>query len=357
MSLPLVAVVGRPNVGKSTFVNRIAGSADAIVHEMRGVTRDRSYHEADWNGCHFRLVDTGGIEMNDDDAFQGSIRDQAFAAAEEADVIVLLVDGKTGINADDEEVARILRRSSKPVFLAVNKMDAPGRTDELWEFYQLGLGDPWPISSVHGHGTGDLLDEVVAAFDGLDLSDDEDEGPQAINVAIIGRPNAGKSSCIVFSMAYRLEYCEKLMTDSEYNEALHTAQSPLYFILRNTNPQSADCNKFIWLGIQTFDYRYRQTTEHETISWDAGTNTYIYNIPQRPLWGDIDFHDGKWHRLQADLLPHIRMCLDKMKEKGFFKDTNLSDLEISGMNFGWEVPGTFRAAASIKDLSLRTTAR
>lgn len=171
------------------------------------------------------------------------------------------------------------------------------------------------------------------------------------------RPNAGKSSCIVFSMAYRLEYCEKLMTDSEYNEALHTAQSPLYFILRNTNPQSADCNKFIWLGIQTFDYRYRQTTEHETISWDAGTNTYIYNIPQRPLWGDIDFHDGKWHRLQADLLPHIRMCLDKMKEKGFFKDTNLSDLEISGMNFGWEVPGTFRAAASIKDLSLRTTAR
>ena len=194
MSLPLVAVVGRPNVGKSTFVNRIAGSADAIVHEMRGVTRDRSYHEADWNGCHFRLVDTGGIEMNDDDAFQGSIRDQAFAAAEEADVIVLLVDGKTGINADDEEVARILRRSSKPVFLAVNKMDAPGRTDELWEFYQLGLGDPWPISSVHGHGTGDLLDEVVAAFDGLDLSDDEDEAPQAINVAIIGRPNAGKSS-------------------------------------------------------------------------------------------------------------------------------------------------------------------
>ena len=193
MSMPLVAVVGRPNVGKSTFVNRIAESADAIVHEMRGVTRDRSYHEADWNGWHFQLVDTGGIEMNDDDAFQGSIRNQAFAAVEEADAIIFLVDGKTGINADDDEVARVLRRSSKPVFLAVNKMDTPGRTDELWEFYQLGLGDPWPISSIHGHGTGDLLDEVVKTFEGLDFTDDEDE-PQAINVAIIGRPNAGKSS-------------------------------------------------------------------------------------------------------------------------------------------------------------------
>ena len=195
MRLPLVAVVGRPNVGKSTFVNRIIQAEDAIVHEMRGVTRDRSYHEAEWNGRHFMLVDTGGIEMNNDDAFQGSIRGQAFAATEEAEVIVFLVDGKTGINADDEEVARILRKSGKPVFLAVNKMDAPGRTDELWEFYQLGLGDPWPVSSIHGHGTGDLLDEVVAALDALDLpEDDGEEQDPAINVAIIGRPNAGKSS-------------------------------------------------------------------------------------------------------------------------------------------------------------------
>lgn len=202
MSLPLVAVVGRPNVGKSTFVNRIARADEAIVHEMRGVTRDRSYHEADWNGVHFMLVDTGGIEMGNDDAFQGSIRSQAFAATEEADVIVFLVDGKTGINADDEEVARILRRAKKPVFLAVNKLDAPGKTDELWEFYQLGLGDPWPVSSIHGHGTGDLLDEVVAALRSLDLADEEEQDAPSINVAIIGRPNAGKSSltnCMVGS--------------------------------------------------------------------------------------------------------------------------------------------------------------
>lgn len=194
MPLPLVAVVGRPNVGKSTFVNRIAQADEAIVHEMRGVTRDRSYHEADWNGQSFTLVDTGGIEMGDDDAFQGSIRNQAFLATDEADVILFLVDGKTGINADDEEVARILRRGGKRVFVVVNKLDTPNRTDEMWEFCQLGLGDPWPVSSLHGHGTGDLLDAVVEALHGLELSDGEGDGDPSINVAIIGRPNAGKSS-------------------------------------------------------------------------------------------------------------------------------------------------------------------
>ncbi len=193
MPLPIVAVVGRPNVGKSTFVNRIAQADEAIVHEMRGVTRDRSYHEADWNGVDFKLIDTGGIEMGDDDAFQGSIRNQALAGANEADVILFLVDGKTGVNADDEAVARILRKTSKPVFLVVNKLDTPNRMDEVWEFYQLGLGDPWPVSAMHGHGTGDLLDEVVNELKKVDLPADADE-EDGINVAIIGRPNAGKSS-------------------------------------------------------------------------------------------------------------------------------------------------------------------
>ena len=192
MALPIVAIVGRPNVGKSTLVNRIAQTSEAIVHEMRGVTRDRSYHKADWNGIDFTLIDTGGIEMGDDDAVQGSIRSQAFEATDEADVIIFVVDGKTGINADDEEVARILRKSKKPVFLVVNKLDTPNRTDEIWEFYQLGLGDPWPVSAVHGHGTGDLLDEVASELSKLDYDGKEDVA--AVNVAIIGRPNAGKSS-------------------------------------------------------------------------------------------------------------------------------------------------------------------
>ena len=195
MALPIVAVVGRPNVGKSTFVNRIAEADEAIVHEMRGVTRDRSYPKADWNGIEFKLIDTGGIEMGTEDQFQGSIRSQAFEATNEADVIVFIVDGKTGINADDEEVARILRKTSKPVLLAVNKLDTPNKLDELWEFYQLGLGDPFPISATHGHGTGDLLDEVVDHLRKVDCSfEDEEDDEDIINVAIIGRPNAGKSS-------------------------------------------------------------------------------------------------------------------------------------------------------------------
>ena len=191
MSLPIVAIVGRPNVGKSTMVNRLAENNEAIVHEMRGVTRDRSYHTADWNGRSFTLIDTGGIEMGSDDAFQSSITSQALAATDEADVIIFLVDGQTGINADDEEVARILRRSKKPVLLAVNKLDSVKQEGEIWEFYQLGLGDPHPVSALHGTGTGDLLDVIVSLFPEDEVEEDELD---SVNVAIIGRPNAGKSS-------------------------------------------------------------------------------------------------------------------------------------------------------------------
>ena len=191
---PVVAIVGRPNVGKSTLVNRLAGTNDAIVHESRGVTRDRSYHDADWNGREF-IVDTGGIEpMKSDDVFSTSIRDQALAAAEEADVVLFVVDGSVGVTEEDESVARMLKRVKKPILLLVNKLDNPAREDErLWEFYSLGIGDPRPISAHHGHGTGDLLDEVVAL-----LPEEEDSEPElypdALGVAIIGRPNAGKSS-------------------------------------------------------------------------------------------------------------------------------------------------------------------
>ncbi len=191
MALPIVAVVGRPNVGKSTLVNRIAQAKDAIVHEMRGVTRDRSYHEADWNGREFMLIDTGGMEISDDDRFQSSIRDQAIMAAEEADVIIFLVDSTTGITVDDEMVAKRLRKTGAPVFLCVNKIDDPTRDQAIWEFVNLGLGEPWPVSATHGNGTGDLLDAIVAA---LPADDGEGQPDDCINIAIIGRPNAGKSS-------------------------------------------------------------------------------------------------------------------------------------------------------------------
>lgn len=190
MSIPIIAVVGRPNVGKSTLVNRLAQIQDAIVHEQRGVTRDRSYHRADWNGRDFMLVDTGGIELSTDDAFGASIREQAIMAAEEADAVIFLVDGKSGAAAGDQDVARILQRSSKPVFLVVNKMDTPNDDTAIHEFWALGLGTPWPVSATHGHGTGDLLDEVVAVLPEVPV---EGQAPE-VGVAIIGRPNAGKSS-------------------------------------------------------------------------------------------------------------------------------------------------------------------
>ena len=193
MSKPIVAVVGRPNVGKSTLVNRIAQKKDAIVHESRGVTRDRSYHEADWNGREFTLVDTGGIESEkSEDVFAGRIREQAQAACVEADVIIFVVDATTGVVDEDETVARILRRAGKPVFLVANKLDNPSDEKTIWDFYSLGLGEPRAISASHGHGTGDLLDEVVAA---LPEEPEEPEYPEdALRVAIIGRPNVGKSS-------------------------------------------------------------------------------------------------------------------------------------------------------------------
>ena len=192
MALPIVAVVGRPNVGKSTLVNRIAQTADAIVHEARGVTRDRSYHRAEWNGREFMLIDTGGIESAKDDPFAESITAQALVATSEADVIIVLTDGATGVTAGDEEVARKLKRATVPLFLVVNKMDTPGRDDQIHEFWALGLGEPWPVSATHGHGTGDLLDAVVEAL--------PDPRPvfetDTIDVAIIGKPNAGKSSLL-----------------------------------------------------------------------------------------------------------------------------------------------------------------
>ena len=193
MAKPIVAVVGRPNVGKSTLVNLLAEQREAIVHESRGVTRDRSYHETDWNGRSFVLVDTGGIESaKSTDTFAPRIREQALMACEEADAIVFVVDGTVGVTDEDEEVARVVRRSKKPAFLVVNKVDDPSNELATWDFYQLGVGEPRPISAGHGHGTGDLLDEVVAVLP--DEEPEEETDDDTLAVAIIGRPNVGKSS-------------------------------------------------------------------------------------------------------------------------------------------------------------------
>ena len=191
--LPIVAVVGRPNVGKSTLVNRLARTDDAIVHARAGVTRDRSYAQCEWNGRYFILVDTGGIEISSTDEFQLGIKNQAQMAIEEADLILLLVDGRGDVTSEDEQVARLIKRARKPVVLVVNKVDTPGSLTETYAFYQMGLGEPIPVSATHGNGTGDLLDLVVEA-----LPDAAREAPvdDSIKVALLGRPNAGKSSLL-----------------------------------------------------------------------------------------------------------------------------------------------------------------
>ena len=194
MAKPLVAMVGRPNVGKSMLFNKLTGQRLSIVEDTPGVTRDRLYAQAEWRGRTFDLVDTGGIEPGTDNQILSFMREQAEIAIASATVIVFVCDIKTGLTAADQEVAGMLQRSGKPVVLAVNKMDATGRTDpDIYEFYNLGLGDPLPISAVHGHGTGDLLDECFRYFPPETQEEEEDD---LIKVAIIGKPNAGKSSLV-----------------------------------------------------------------------------------------------------------------------------------------------------------------
>lgn len=193
MSKPVLAIIGRPNVGKSTFFNKIIGERRAIVEDTPGVTRDRIYAETEWNGKPFAIIDTGGIEPNSEDPILSQMREQAVMAMEMSDVILFMVDGKDGITTADSEVASMLRRTGKPVILVVNKVDNMRKGfDNLYDFYELGLGNPVPISSVNMLNFGDLLDDIVASFPDDEYDDNESE----IKIAIIGKPNVGKSSLV-----------------------------------------------------------------------------------------------------------------------------------------------------------------
>jgi GTPase len=193
MELPLVALVGRPNVGKSTLFNRLVGERLAIVEDIPGTTRDRLYAPGEWNGRTFNVVDTGGLELGEAAEMPTRVRNQARLAIDEADVVVLLVDGTTGMTVEDTEVAEMLRRGRKPVVLAVNKTEGTARQYDALEFWSLGLGEPFAVSAIHGTGTGELLDAVVNA---LPPGESEEAEGGALRVAIIGRPNVGKSSLV-----------------------------------------------------------------------------------------------------------------------------------------------------------------
>ena len=189
----VVAIVGFPNVGKSTLINRLTESRQAVVHETPGVTRDRKELLCEWNGVHFLVIDTGGVDDLAEDVFSPEIAKQARAAIEEADLVLFVVDARHGITPGDEELAVTLRAAKKPVLVLANKIDDPRRDLEAAEFHRFGLGDPWPLSALHGHGTGDLLDHVVSLLPGTGRTP---LGEETIRVAILGRPNVGKSSLL-----------------------------------------------------------------------------------------------------------------------------------------------------------------
>lgn len=186
MGKPIVAIVGRPNVGKSTLFNKLVGQRLAIVEDTPGVTRDRLYGNCEWQDHRFLLIDTGGIEPKADDVLLRHMRGQAQLAIDTADAILFVTDIRSGVTAQDQDIAAMLMRSGKPVFLVVNKVDGVGEPPmELYDFYSLGIGEPYPVSSVHGHGTGDLLEAVCACLPENEDGEDEDE---RIGVAVIGRP-------------------------------------------------------------------------------------------------------------------------------------------------------------------------
>lgn len=253
MKLPVVAVVGRPNVGKSTFFNRALGKRLAIVEDRPGVTRDRHFARADWNGRHFYLVDTGGMVEGSNEPMDRLIRKQVVAAIEEADVVVLMVDGREGPHPLDYAVAEYLRRSNRPVVLLVNKVDKVGDPTALehHDFWSLGLGEPQPVSSLSGKGSGDVLDEIVALLPAAPEADEED----ALRVSVIGRPNVGKSSFV-----NRLLGEDRLVVSDEAGTTRDAIDTPMRYHDRTL------------IFVDTAGLR-RQARVHENVEYYSGLRT------------------------------------------------------------------------------------
>lgn len=266
-----------------------------------------------------------------------------------------IVQNNGGFEKTNTDTIRFGRRSGKPVW----------QMAQWASRYDLG-GTP-PVRQADGSvAYANEGKRIVRSADGtltLDITTStEYRSPRTADGAwphlliqqdFTHRPNIGRIRHLYFAMDLRIEHCERRMSDEQYDESLHTAQSPFYFFMRNTNPRSPDYGLSLWVGVPSFDYRYERLSDEEYVQWDIGTATYIYAIPPRSIWGDVSFHDREWHSARLDLLPLIRRGVAAMQAKGQFVHTMPKDLELTGMNFGWEVPGTFDAGLQIRNLSIR----
>ena len=259
-----------------------------------------------------------------------------------------IVQNNGGFEKTNTDTIRFGRRSGKPVW----------QMAQWASRYDLG-GTP-PVRQADGSvAYANEGKRIVRSADGtltLDITTStEYRSPRTADGAwphlliqqdFTHRPNIGRIRHLYFAMDLRIEHCERRMSDEQYDESLHTAQSPFYFFMRNTNPRSPDYGLSLWVGVPSFDYRYERLSDEEYVQWDIGTATYIYAIPPRSIWGDVSFHDREWHSARLDLLPLIRRGVAAMQAKGQFVHTMPEDLELTGMNFGWEVPGTFGSSSS-----------
>ena len=325
MALPVVAIIGRPNVGKSTLVNRLCRSREAIVHDEPGVTRDRTYQEGFWADRHFRVVDTGGLVFDDDSEFLPEIREQANLALAEASVAVVIVDGQQGCTAADESIAEWLRGQSVPVLLAVNKCESPEQGLAMAaEFWGLGLGEPQPISAIHGAGTGDLLDQVI----GFLPPTSEESGEEPIQLAIVGRPNVGKSSLLNQLAGYDAAIVTDIAgtTRDTLREAIQIEGVPLHVIdtagLRDTdNPVERLGIERTWAALDKADLAVLLTdAQHGVGEQEAAIISRLPDIPLLTVHNKIDLtressregSDGREIWLSArtgEGMDRLRRCL------------------------------------------------
>lgn len=266
-----------------------------------------------------------------------------------------IVQNGGGFEKTNTDTIYFLAQGGKPVWQMAqwaSKYDLAGTQPVKGEDGSVTFSNPGKKITRFADGT--MLFDITTSTEYDKPRTGNDAWPHLlIQQDFAAQPNIGKIKNLNFSMDMKIVHCENKMSDAEFKQDLHTAQSPFYFFMRNINPKSADYQLSLWVGVPSFDYRYKRLEAKETVQWDIGTSTYIYAIPSMTIWGDISFHDFQWHSARLDLLPLIKQGVKAMQAKGQFKNTQLEDLALVGMNFGWEIPGTFDTGLMLKNLSVK----